>query len=184
MHRILLAAFLIALAGPAAAQGIPTLTLGTSSSVSLVPPGKITADGKRISLVFVVADEKGTLADGVKWKGSSATLGRFDGECSQVARGTYSCPYVTPEEAGIGTADLKVKAKLATGSTLEASFPIVLTHEIKAKIAFASQPEKLILTQDPSSQLLFTITSPSGRPVDGLKSRRPPTAGKFRAWRP
>ncbi len=184
MHRILLAAFLIALAGPAAAQGIPTLTLGTSSSVSLVPPGKITADGKRISLVFVVADEKGTLADGVKWKGSSATLGRFDGECSQVARGTYSCPYVTPEEAGIGTADLKVKAKLATGSTLEASFPIVLTHEIKAKIAFASQPEKLILTQDPSSQLLFTITSPSGRPVDGLKLQATSNVGEVQAMAP
>lgn len=153
-----------------AADAVPTLTLGASAAVHVVPPGKITADGKRISLTLVVSDERGALADNVSFKGTGVTQGRLDAsECKQVGRGTYTCPFTTPEDAGLGTADLKIKARLTTGSMVDTSYPLTILPEAKGKLQIAATPERIVLSQDVSAALSVTIQSPSGRPLEGIR---------------
>jgi hypothetical protein len=164
----LFALILLALPATATAQSVPTLTLGASASVTLIPPGEIQADGKRISLNIIVADENGQLANGVKFRGSAVTAGRLDGECSQVGPGLYSCAYTTPEGTGKGNAELKIKAKLASGTSLSASYNLGLTGSSRARVAFNAAPAKIILGRDAASSLTITLTDSKGAPVSGL----------------
>lgn len=178
---LLLALALLALPSMAHAQAVPTLTLGASAAVSLVPPGEILADGKRISLNLVVTDENGRLANGVRFRGSGISAGRLDGECSQVGPGLYTCAYTTPEGAGNGTAELKLRAKLESGTSLTASYSLSLTGKARARVAFNAAPDKLILGKDASSALTFTLTDPRGTPVTGLTLKGSTTAGELGA---
>ncbi len=164
-------------AAPAFAQAVPTLTLGASASVSLIPPGEIQADGKRISLNLLVADENGRLANGVKFRGSGVSAGRLDGECSQVGPGLYACAYTTPEGTGDGSAELKVKAKLESGTSLTASYQLALTGSTRAGVAFNAEPAKLVLGRDVASALTFTLTDSRGTPVPGLTLKAHSNAG-------
>ena len=129
------------------AQSVPTLTLGASATVSLVPPGQIQADGKPISLLLVVTDEGGKLANEVKFRGSATNVGRLDAECPQVGPGLYSCAYTAPETVGSGKLDFKVKAKLPSGTSLAASYALDLTGESKVRVAMNAEPAELVLRQ-------------------------------------
>ena len=53
-----------------AAQGVPTLTLDGTAAVHLLPPGQISANGEKITLTLIVTEETGSLAHGVKFRGS------------------------------------------------------------------------------------------------------------------
>lgn len=170
MRTALALALATLIPGAILAADVPVLTLGAAAAVHVVPPGKITADGKRISLTLVVSDERGSLADNVSFKGTAVTQGRLDAsECKQVARGTYSCPFTTPEESGLGTADLKIKARLTSGSMVDSSYPLSLSPEPKGKLSATATPERVILSQDLSSAITISVTGPSGRPIEGVR---------------
>jgi hypothetical protein len=178
----LLALVLLTLpAGTASAQAVPTLTLGASASVSLIPPGEIQADGKRISLNLLVADESGRLANGVKFRGSGVSSGRLDGECAQAGPGLYSCTYTTPEGTGNGSAELRIKAKLESGTALTASYQLDLVGSTRAGVAFNATPPKLVLGQDAASSMTFTLTDARGTPVPGLSLKAQSNAGTVSA---
>ena len=164
-------------AAPAFAQPVPTLTLGASASVNLVPPGEILADGKRIHLHLLVADTDGTLASGVKFRGSGASAGRLDSECSQIGPGLYDCGYTTPEGPGKGSAELKVKARLESGTSLSASYQLALSGSTRARVAFNATPETLVLGRDAASNLTFTLTDARGAAVPGLSLKAQSNAG-------
>ena len=70
-------AVLISLTGitTSTAQGVPTITLGGTANVHLIPPGKITANGEKVMLTIMVTDERGALAHGVKFRGTGASAG-------------------------------------------------------------------------------------------------------------
>lgn len=171
--------FLLPIA-PAAAQGVPTLTLGSSASVHLIPPGEIMADGKKISLLVLVTDENGALASGVRFRGSAASAGRLDQDCPQVGPGLYNCGYVTPDRYVAG-ATVNLKARLPSNANIEASYPIDITPSSRARIAFNANPPEVVLTQDPSSSVTFTVTDASGAPLDGLDLRAAANVGQVQA---
>ena len=174
----LLALVLLTLsAAPAFAQAVPTLTLGAAASVDLVPPGEILADGKRISLNLIVADQDGHLANGVKFRGSSVSAGRLDGECGQVGPGLYSCSYTTPDGPGKGSAELRVKAKLESGTSLTASYQLQLSGSSRARVTFNAAPEQVVLGRDAASSLTFTLTDARGAAVTGLNLKAQSNAG-------
>jgi len=165
---------------PAAAQQVPTLTLGSSAAIHLIPPGEIGADGKKISLLVLVTDETGGLASGVRFRGTSATAGRLDQDCSQVGPGLYDCPYVTPDRAATG-AELRFRARLASGNEIAASFPINVVPRARARIAFNANPAEIILTKDPSSSISFTVTDEAGNVLEGLELQATANVGSVQA---
>jgi hypothetical protein len=174
----LLAFALLVLPGlPAGAQNIPTLTLGSAATINLIPPGDITADGKRISLTVLVTDENGALANGARFRGSASSVGRLDQDCPQVGPGLYNCGYVTPDRA-VPSAELKFKARLANGNNLEATFPVKIVAESRARITFSATPAEIILTQDPSSALVFNVVDEGGSPLQGLDLRAASNVGQ------
>ncbi len=166
---------LLAVAAPADAQ-VPTLTLGSAGSVTLIPPGEITTDGKRISLLVMATDESGSPATGVRFDGSSASRGRLDTDCRQVGPGMYDCPYTTPEGAG-GPAELRLSARLPSGNTLNASYPLTLVQRARARVTFSAQPSQLVLTRDPRAALTLTVVDAGGQPVDGIALRASANVG-------
>ena len=168
LSRSLPLLFVALLATPAAAQSIPTLTLGASATVNLVPPGEIAADGKPISLTVLVTDENGDLANGVNFRGSSATAGRLDPDCPQVGPGLYRCGFSPPEGAGKGSSELRIRVRLASGTELSAKYPLELAGAAEARIAMSAVPERPVIGRDASSQLTFTLTDARGTPVGGL----------------
>ena len=151
---------------PAVAQ-VPTLQLGAAGGISIVPPGPITADGSKVSLTFVVSETGGKLSNGVRFKGSAANVGRFDSDCAQVGPGTYSCGYTAPD-GGTHAGDLKIKIRLASGGELEAAFPLNIVDESKGRVTMNATPDRVILTQDPTSTLMFNVVDKGGRPVEGI----------------
>ncbi len=165
---------------PAGAQEVPTLTLGSASSIHLVPPGEIAADGKKISLTVLVTDENGGLAKGVRFRGTSSSAGRIDQDCPAVGPGLYSCGFVTPDRA-VTAAELRFRARLESGSEISASFPIDIVPRSRARIAFNANPAELILAQDPSSSIAFTVTDENGSPMDGLDLRATANVGQVQA---
>ncbi len=177
-HQTLICLALSFFAAPATAQ-VPTLTLGTNATVNLIPPGPVTADGKRISLTVLVTDETGSLSDGAKFRGSGASAGRLDTECGQVGRGLYNCSYTTPDKVSKGKVSLRLRARLASGSTVEASFPITVVPETRARLTFSSSPDRLILSQDLSSQLSLTVVDQAGNPMDGLNIKASANVGEI-----
>lgn len=166
---------LLAISAPANAQ-VPTLTLGSAGSVTLVPPGEITTDGKRISLLIMATDESGSPATGVRFDGSSATRGRLDTDCRQVGPGLYDCPYTTPEGPG-GAAQLRLSARLPSGNSLNASYPLTLVQRARARVTFTAQPNQLVLTQDPRASLTLTVVDAGGQPIDGIALRASANVG-------
>jgi len=177
----LLAFILLALpALQAGAQNIPTLTLGSAATINLVPPGPITADGKRISLMVLVTDEAGGLANGVRFRGSTSSAGRLDQDCPQVGQGLYNCGYVTPDRA-VASANLNFKARLPSGANLEATFPVAIVAESRARLTFSATPAEIILTQDPSSSILFNVVDEGGNPMTGLDLRATANVGQVQA---
>jgi len=151
------------------AQGA-TLTLGASASVNLVDPGPITADGKRINLTVVVVDSDGSLAEGARFRGSGAKLGRLDSSCSPSSPGVYVCSYTTPERVASGE-ELRFKVKLPSGTALDGRYPVELKSSGRARVSTSAAPKNLTLTQDPSSQLSFTIRDGTGAPVSDVDLR-------------
>ena len=117
LRNALISLAIFALFGGVAQAQIPTLTLGASASVHLVPPGTIKADGKRISLTVVVVDSDGSLAADARFRGSSAKLGRFDPDCSATRPGIYSCSYTAPERVATGES-IRIKARLPSGTNV------------------------------------------------------------------
>ncbi|HCP44685.1 MAG TPA: hypothetical protein DIU15_01425 [Deltaproteobacteria bacterium] len=165
----------------AGAQGVPTLTLGTNATVNLLPPGKLVADGKRLSLTILVTDENGGLANGVKFRGSGASIGRLDSDCPQVGAGLYNCSYTTPERRPKGKAELRLRARLPSGSSVEASFNLDLVSDGRARLTLNATPERIVLTQDPSSSLVINVVDPDGNPVDGLSLKASANVGEVQA---
>jgi len=165
----------------AGAQGVPTLTLGTNATVNLLPPGELVADGKRLSLTILVTDENGGLANGVKFRGSGASIGRLDSDCPQIGAGLYNCSYTTPERRPKGKAELRLRARLPSGSSVEASFNLNLVSDGRARITFNASPERIVLTQDPSSALTIKVVDPEGNPVDGLTLKAAANVGEVQA---
>ncbi len=181
----LLALLVIALsAGLGVAQGVPTLTLGGSATIHLLPPGEISANGEKVTLTLLVTDESGALAHGAKFRGSFASAGRLDTDCPQVGAGMYNCTYSTPERRPRSQPALKIRARLTSGSTVEAGFPLDIQVPKKASIQFSATPDKLILSQDPSSSLVFNITEKDGSPVDGLTLKANANVGEIQALTP
>ena len=172
-------ALLLLMAAPASAQ-VPTLQLGAAGGISLVPPGTIDSDGARVSLMLVVSDTGGQLANGVRFKGSGATVGRLDSECAQVGPGLYSCAYTAPE-GGAHTGELKIKARLASGTNLEAAFPLVVGSGARGRVSMNSTPERVVLGQDPTSTLMFTITDKAGNGVEGANLVASSNVGEVQA---
>lgn len=178
----LIASLLVtAWSGTSAAQGVPTLTLDGAATVHLLPPGQISSNGEKITLTLIVTDESGALAHGVKFRGSGATMGRLDTDCPQVGPGMYNCYYSTPQRKGRAGAELRVRARLTSGSTVESSFPLDVAVRPKASIEFAATPDRMILTQDPSSSLVFTITEKDGTPITGLTLKANSNVGEIQA---
>lgn len=175
-------ALLLLTAAPATGQ-VPTLQLGAAGSVSLVPPGAIKSDGARVSLTLVVADTGGKLANGVRFKGSSASVGRFDSECSQVGPGTYNCAYTAPE-GGAHNAELKIKARLESGTNLESVFPLTISSAARGRISLNATPDRIVLGQDPTSTLMFTVADKAGNPVEGLELNASANVGEVQALTP
>ena len=150
---------------PSANAQVPTLTLGSAGSVTLIPPGEITTDGKRISLMIMATDESGSPATGVRFTGSSTTRGRLDSDCRQIGAGLYDCPYTTPEGPG-GAAELRLSARLPSGNTLNATYPLTLVQNARARVTFTAQPAQILLTQDPSAALTLTVLDAGGQAID------------------
>ncbi len=181
-----LIAFAVALASPSASvgQGVPTLTLGGSSSVHLVPPGPITATGEKVMLTLLVTDESGELAHGVKFRGSGASAGRLDTDCPQVGPGMYNCYYSTPQRRPRGPVELRIRGRLSSGSTVESSIALDLKIQTKPTIEFSAAPEKIVLSQDPSSSLMFSIRDKDGSAVTGLTLKANANVGEIQALSP
>lgn len=170
------------LAAPASSQ-VPTLQLGAAGGISILPPGPITSDGSRVTLTLVVSETGGKLSNGVRFKGSSASAGRFDSECSQVGPGIYSCGYTTPE-GGTREASLKVRARLQSGSELEAVFPLSLVSDSKGRVTMNATPDRVILTQDPTSTLMFNVADKSGNAIEGVELVASANVGDVQAVTP
>lgn len=165
-----LAVALFLLPSSASAVEPPTLTLGAAATVQLVPPGPVTADGKRVNLTVVVVGSNGMLASGARFRGSSAKNGRFDPDCSSVRPGVYSCGYTAPERVATGEM-IRLKVKLPGNVSMDATFPITLESSGTARINSTASPNTITLTEDPSSELSFTVRDSSGAPVDDLDLR-------------
>jgi hypothetical protein len=177
--RLLLAATatlcVLAVSAPAGAQ-VPTLTLGSAGSVTLIPPGEITTDGKRISLLIMATDESGSPATGVRFSGSSTSRGRLDSDCRQVGPGLYDCAYTTPQGAG-GAVQLRLQARLPSGNTLNATYPLTLVQRARARVTFTAQPAQILLTEDPRAALTLTVVDASGQAMDGIALRATANVG-------
>ena len=181
-----LIALLISMSGASTstAQGVPTITLGGSANVHLLPPGQIKANGDKIMLTFMITDESGALAHGVKFRGSGASAGRLDTDCPQVGAGMYNCYYSTPQRKPRGAADIRIRGRLSSGSTVEASFPLDLRAQTTPTIQFNATPAKMILSEDPSSSLLFEIKDKDGSPITGLTLKANVNVGEIQALSP
>ena len=177
---ILLLALL--LAAPASSQ-VPTLQLGAAGGISILPPGPISSDGSKVMLTLVVSETGGKLSNGVRFKGSGASVGRFDSDCSQVGPGTYNCGYTTPE-GGSYEANLKVAARLANGTALEAAFPLTILDSSKGRVTMNATPDRVILTQDPTSTLMFNVVDKAGRPLEGIELAATANVGDVQAVTP
>ena len=179
-------ALLISLTGitTSTAQGVPTITLGGSANVHLIPPGKITANGEKVMLTFMVTDESGGLAHGVKFRGSGASAGRLDTDCPQVGQGMYNCYYSTPLRKPRAGVVLRIRGRLSSGSTVESSFPLQVEVQTKPKIAFSASPEKIVLSEDPSSSLVFDIRDKDGSAITGLTLKANANVGEVQALSP
>jgi len=175
-------ALLCLLAVPATAQ-VPTLQLGAAGSINLVPPGTINSDGARISLTLVVSDTGGKLANGVRFKGSGTSVGRFDSDCKQVGPGVYNCAYTAPE-GGEHNGELKVRARLESGTDLEAAFPLVITSNSRGRVSLNATPDRIILGQDPTSTLMFTVVDKAGNPIDSAELMASSNVGEIQALTP
>ena len=175
-------AALLLIAATAQAQ-VPTLQLGAAGGISLVPPGPITADGNRVSLTLVVSDAGGVLANGVRFKGTATSAGRIDSDCRQVGPGLYDCAYTTPE-GGAQMADLRVRAKLESGTELEASFPLEIVSEKKGRLSMNATPDRIVLGNDPTSSLMFTLVDKSGQPIEGANLVARSNVGEVQALTP
>ncbi|MCO4770045.1 MAG: hypothetical protein KDA24_08460 [Deltaproteobacteria bacterium] len=173
---------LLLMAAPATGQ-VPTLQLGAAGSVSLVPPGTISSDGARVGLTLVVSDTGGKLANGVRFKGSAASAGRFDSECSQVGPGLYNCAYTAPER-GAQIADLKIRARLESGTNLEASFPLNIVSAARGRVSMNATPDRIVLSQDPTSTLMFTVADKAGNPIDNANLVASSNVGEVQALTP
>lgn len=169
-------------AAPASSQ-VPTLQLGAAGGISIVPPGPIRSDGSKVSLTFVVSETGGKLSNGVRFKGSASSVGRFDADCSQVGPGTYNCGYTAPE-GGSHTANIKIKARLASGSELEAAFPLTIVDKSKGRVTMNATPDRVILTQDPTSTLMFNVVDKAGRPLEGIELAATANVGEVQAVTP
>lgn len=177
----LVAFILLALpAFQAGAQGVPTLTLGSAATINLLPPGPITADGKRISLTVLVTDETGALANGARFRGSASSVGRLDQDCPQVGPGLYTCGYVTPEKV-VPSAELRLSARLASGTELRATFPVEVVADAKARLTFSAAPAEIVLMQDPSSTITISVVDESGAALKGLDLRASANIGQVQA---
>jgi len=130
----------------------------------------VTADGSRVSLTIVVVDSDGSLASGARFRGSAAKIGRFDPGCASKTPGVYSCNYTAPERVASGE-ELRLKVKLPSGTSLEGRYPIELRSSGKARISSSAAPKTMTLTEDPSSQLTFTIRDGTGAPVSDADLR-------------
>jgi hypothetical protein len=179
---LLLLALLLTVAAPASGQ-VPTLQLGAAGGIALVPPGTITSNGARVSLTIVVSDTGGKLANGVRFKGSGVNVGRLDSECSQVGPGTYDCAYTAPED-GTHTADLKIRARLESGTNLEATFPLTIEPDVRGRVAMNATPDRVILGQDPTSTLMFSVLDKAGNPVEGAELVASANVGEVQALTP
>ena len=181
-----LVALILSLAGtaPSAAQGVHTLTLGASSSVYLVPPGVIAANGDKVMLTLLITDETGEMAHGVKFRGSGVSAGRLDTDCPQVGPGMYNCYYSTPQRKPRAGAELRVRGRLSSGSTVEASFALELQVQTQPTIAFSAVPDKIILSEDPSSSLMFTLRDKDGSAITGLTLKASANVGEIQALSP
>lgn len=175
-------ALLLLMAAPASGQ-VPTLQLGAAGGISLVPPGAIKSDGARVSLTIVVSDTGGALANGVRFKGSGATVGRLDSDCQQVGPGLYSCAY-TPPEGGSHAADVKIKARLESGTNLEATFPLTITSATRGRVTLNATPDRVVLGQDPTSTLMFTVVDKAGNPIEGADLVASSNVGEVQALTP
>ncbi len=184
LRRVLPIVLLVLLLAAPASSQVPTLQLGAAGGISILPPGPITANGSRVTLTLMVSETGGKLSNGVRFKGSSASAGRFDSECSQVGPGTYSCGYTTPEGGAAREATLKVKARLSAGEELEAAFPLALVSEAKGRVTMNATPDRVILTQDPTSTLLFNITDKGGNAIEGVDLAASANVGDVQAITP
>jgi hypothetical protein len=165
---------------PAGAQQVPTLMLGSAATIHLIPPGEVGADGKKISLTVLVTDETGGLANGVRFRGTAASAGRIDQDCPQVGPGLYNCGYITPTRASTGE-ELRFRARLASGSEIQASFPINVVAKARARITFNATPAEIVLTVDPSSAITFNVTDEAGNVMEGLDLRATANVGQVQA---
>ncbi len=175
-------ALLMLLAAPASGQ-VPTLQLGAAGGISLVPPGAIKSDGSRVSLTVVVSDTGGALANGVRFKGSGASIGRLDSDCQQVGPGLYNCAYTTPE-GGSHAAEVKIKARLESGTNLEATFPLTVTSAARGRVTMNATPDRVVLGQDPTSTLMFTVVDKAGNPIEGAELVASSNVGEVQALTP
>ncbi len=181
-----LLALLISVSGTStsAAQGVPTLTIGGSANVHMLPPGPISANGEKVMLTFMITDESGALAHGVKFRGSGASAGRLDTDCPQVGAGMYNCYYSTPQRKPRGGGELRIRGRMSSGSTVEASFPLDLQVQTKPTIQFNATPAKIVLSEDPSSSLLFEIKDKDGSSITGLTLKANVNVGEIQALSP
>jgi len=137
-------------------------------SVDLVPPGPIVADGSIVSLLVVVTDENGRLAEGADFEGSVATISYFDPDCDELAPGLYACEYGTPNWMPERGGELKLQATLRTGATVRETHRLEYVRGSAGEIEGRADPEILLLGRDGQSFVEFEVRDEFGNPVDGL----------------
>ena len=183
IRRTLLLSAVLLLLVPGASAQVPTLQLGAAGAIGLLPPGPITADGSRVTLTLVVNDNGGKLANGVRFKGSGSSVGRFEPECSQVGPGLYNCAYSAPEGAS-QVGKLEIKARLESGTNLEATFPLTVVAAQRGRIALNATPDRLLLGQDPTSTLTISVLDKGGLALEGVELVASANVGEVQALTP
>ena len=151
------------------ARGQGRITLRRPVIVTLVPPGIITADGSRQTLLFVVTDETGGLAMEASWRGSRADLGSL-GNWMQVGPGVWTATYTVPAISESYQVLLDVQVKVGKYKA-QKQFPVLVQPPIRPRFSMSATPERLIVGQDEMAVLTFTAVGPTGEPLDGLSLR-------------
>jgi hypothetical protein len=164
LASLLMVLTLLIFADPAAGQG--RITLRRPVIVTLVPPGIITANGAPQSLLFVVTDETGGLANEVSFRGSRADMGVL-GNWTQLGPGVWTATYTVSPVSETYQAMLDVQAKVGKYKA-QKQFPVLVQPAAAPRFTMAATPEVMVLGQDELSVLTFMATGPAGAPLDGL----------------
>ncbi|MCB9762341.1 MAG: hypothetical protein H6739_21270 [Alphaproteobacteria bacterium] len=162
------------LAGPGAALVLPQDAIAQQAVfagaglIEILPAGPAVADGATaVTMHALLLNPDGSAMTGVRPK-LAAKEGTADG-WTELGGGLYQFTYKPPRRDSAGTTSISIKGKTPSKEALETEVTVALLAPMPTGMTIASNPAQLVLGQDKSVSLNFTLSGGAGQPQAGAK---------------